>query len=87
MHTFLENFQQGVKYYSQIAIHQEELRREEKYIDQKLLYISDLKMDYLNLENSVRNNYRENFAQSRCIHCGGSHPTDKCLKKAKGKII
>ena len=42
-------------------------------------------MDYLNLENSVRNNYRENFSQSRCIHCGGSHPTDKCLKKSKRK--
>ena len=27
MHTFLDNFQQGGKYLSQIAIHQEQLRR------------------------------------------------------------
>ena len=29
MHTFLDNFHQGGKYYDQIAIHQEELSREE----------------------------------------------------------
>ena len=40
MHTFLDNFHQGVKYSAQIAIHQAELRREEKFTDQKSLNIS-----------------------------------------------
>ena len=35
MHTFLDNFHQGVKYSAQIASHQAELRREEKFTDQK----------------------------------------------------
>ena len=33
MHTFLDNFQQGGKYSAQIASHQAELRREEKFTD------------------------------------------------------
>ena len=37
MHTFLDNFHQGGKYSSQIAIHQVELRTEEKFIDKKLI--------------------------------------------------
>ena len=40
MHTLLENFHQGGKYYSQIASHQAELRREEKFTDQKIFYLS-----------------------------------------------
>ena len=35
MHTFLDNFHQGGKYSSQIAIHQADLRREDKFTDQK----------------------------------------------------
>ena len=35
MHTFLDNFQQSGKYSAQLASHQAELRREEKYPDQK----------------------------------------------------
>ena len=35
MHTFMDNFHQGGKYSSQLASHQSELRREEKFIDQK----------------------------------------------------
>ena len=35
MHTFLDNFQQSGKYSVQLASHQAELRREEKYPDQK----------------------------------------------------
>ena len=31
MHTFLDNFHQGEKYSAQIASHQAELRREEKF--------------------------------------------------------
>ena len=42
MHTFMNNFHQGVKYSAQIASHQAELRREEKSTDQKSLNISSL---------------------------------------------
>ena len=59
IHTFLDNFQKFGKYYAQIAIYQVELRRQEKFINEKLFSLSDLKIDYLNLENSVRNNERE----------------------------
>ena len=45
MHTFLDNFHQGEKYSAQIASHQAELRREEKFNDQKLLNISSLQTD------------------------------------------
>ena len=40
MRTFLDHFQQSGKYSSQLASHQAELRREEKYPDQKCLNIS-----------------------------------------------
>ena len=33
MHTSLVNFEEGGKYSAQIASHQEELRREERFID------------------------------------------------------
>ena len=33
MHTFLDNFHQGGKYSAQIASHQAEFRREEKFMD------------------------------------------------------
>ena len=46
-----------------------------KVIEQKSLSISDLQIDYLNLESLVRNNEREIFSQSRFSHCGGLHPT------------
>ena len=52
MRTFLDNFCQGGKYLAQIASHQSELRREEKFIDQKSLNISSLQTDYLNLDSS-----------------------------------
>ena len=51
MHTFMDNFHQGGKYSSQIAIHQVELRREENFTDQKSLNISSLHTDYLNMDN------------------------------------
>ena len=35
MHTFLDNFHQGGKYSAHITIHQVELRREEKFTNQK----------------------------------------------------
>ena len=61
MHKFLDNFHQGGKYSSQIASHQAELRREEKFTDQKSLNILSLQTDYLNIDSSsgfVRNNKR-----------------------------
>ena len=42
MHKFLDNFHQGGKYLAQIASHQTELRREEKFTDQKSLNISSI---------------------------------------------
>ena len=47
----------------------------------KSLSISDLEIYDLNLETSVRNDERENFTKSRCIHYRGSHPTDKWFKQ------
>ena len=52
MHIFLDNFHQGGKYSAQIAIHQAELRREEKFTDRKSLSISTLQNEYLNLDSS-----------------------------------
>ena len=52
MHIFLDNFHQGGTYSAQIASHQADLRREEKITDKKLLKISSLQTDYLNLDGS-----------------------------------
>ena len=35
MHTFLDNYHQGGKYSTQMDSHQVELRREERFTDQK----------------------------------------------------
>ena len=51
-HIFLDNFHQGRKYSAQIASHQAELRREEKFTDQNSLSISSLQTDYLNMDRS-----------------------------------
>ena len=75
VNTFFTNYQQGVKYSAQIESHEAEMRRKGKVIEKKSLSISDLQIDYLNLENLVRNNEREIVAQSRFSHCGGLHPT------------
>ena len=39
MHTFLDNFHQGGKFSAHISSHQVELKREEKFTDQKSLNI------------------------------------------------
>ena len=52
MDTFLDNFHQGGKYSAQVASHQAEFRREEKYTDQKSLNISSLQTYYLNLDRN-----------------------------------
>ena len=60
VHTFLDNFHQGGKYSAQIASHQVELRREEKFTDQKYLNISSLQTDYLNIDSSSSGSGRHN---------------------------
>ena len=52
MRIFLDNFHHGGKYTTQIASHQEELRREENFTDQKSLSITYIQTDYLNLGSS-----------------------------------
>ena len=42
MHTFMDNFHQGGKYSTQIAIHRAYLRIENKFTDKKSLNISSL---------------------------------------------
>ena len=42
MHIFLDKFHKGGKYSAQISSHQAELRREEKFADQKYLSITSL---------------------------------------------
>ena len=69
MHIFVDNFHQGGKYSTQIAIDQVELRREGKFTDQKSLSISSLQTDYLNLDSRSgcgRNGERANAVQTKC---------------------
>ena len=54
MYISLDNLQKGGKWSAQIVIHQAELRREEIFVDQKLLSISDLQIDKFNFNNSVK---------------------------------
>ena len=92
MHIFLDNFHQGRKYSAQIANHQAELRREEKFTDQKYLSISSLQTDYINIDRSSssgKNSERTNIVQTKCTFCGGAnHYSDffQKGKKGKGKI-
>ena len=76
MQIFLDNFHQGGKSSAQIASHQEELRREEKITDKKLLKILSLQTDYLNLDSSSgfgRNSERTHAVQTKCTFCGGKN--------------
>ena len=88
MHTFLDNFHQSGKYSAQLASHQAELRREEKYPDQKLLSISSLQAYYLNLDNSLsgssRHSDKANSAKTKCTYCGlNNHSVEKCFKNIR----
>ena len=89
MHKFLDNFHQGGKYSSQIDSHQAELKREEKFIDQKSSNISSLQTDYLNFDISSgfgRNSDAANTVQTKCTFCGGTnHSTEKCFKRVRQK--
>ena len=87
MHASLDNFHQGVKYSAQIASHQAELSREERFKDQKELKISSLKTDYLNLDSSsgfCRNSERSHAFQTKCTFCGGTNQSsEKCFKRIR----
>ena len=87
MHTFLDNFHQGGKYSAQIASHQAELTREEKFTDKKYLNISSLQTDYLNLDSSSgfdSNSEISHAVQKNCTFCGGTnHSTEKFFKRIR----
>ena len=88
MHTFLDDFHKSGKYSAQLASHQAELRREEKYPDQKCLNIPSLQTDDLNIDNSISgssiHNEKANSAQTKCTHCGlNNHSVEKCFKKIR----
>ena len=68
MHTFLDNFHQGVKYSVQIASHKADLSREETFTDKKSLKFSSLQTDYLNIDISsgfVRNSEGSHAVQKK----------------------
>ena len=85
MHTFLDNFEEVGKYSAQIASHQAELRREEKFTDKESLNISSLQTDYLNIDSRSgfdRDIERAHDVQTECTFCGGvNHSTEQCFKK------
>ena len=88
MHTFLDSFQQSGKYSAQLASHQAELRREEKYPDQKFLNISSLQTEHLNLHSSQsgysKHNEKENSAKAKCTYCGlTNHSVEFFFKKTR----
>ena len=69
MHTFFDNFHQCGKYYTQIASHQAESKREGKFTDQKSLSISSLQTDYINLDGRSgcgTNIEKANLVQTKC---------------------
>ena len=49
----MDNLEEGGKYSAQIASHQAELRREEKFTDQKSFNISSLQTNYINLHSCL----------------------------------
>ena len=84
MHTFLDNFHQGGKYYSQIPSHQVDLRIEGKFTDQKYLSISSLQTDYINIDSSSgcgRNIDISNTVQTKCTFCGGANHSAENVSK------
>ena len=84
MPIFLYNFHQDGKYIAQIVSHQAELRREEKFTDQKYLSITSLYTYYLNLDSISgpgRNNKRANIAQKKCTFCGGTNHSKEIFQE------
>ena len=84
MHININNFHQGEEYFSQIASHRSDLRREGKFNDEKYLSIESLQTDYLNIVRNSgcgKNNERADLVRTKCTFCGyANHYTDKCLK-------
>ena len=84
MHTFLDNFHQGGKYSALIDSHQADLKREEKFTDQKSLNILYLKNDSINIDSRSgfgRNSEITNTVQTKCTFFGGTnHSSWKCFK-------
>ena len=84
---------QSEKYSAQIASHQAELIREEKFTDQKYLNISSLQTDYLNLDSSssgsIRHSERAHYVQEKCTLRGGNNNSAekrfKRIRKEKDK--
>ena len=90
MHTFLDKFHQGGKYSAQISSHQSEFRREENLTDQKLLNISSLQTNYINMDRSSgfgSNSEIAHAVQTKCTFCGGNNHSaeEKNQKDKKGK--
>ena len=87
MHIFMDNFQKSGKYPAQIAIHQAELRREEKLTDQKSLNISSLQTDYLNIDSNSgfdRDSEKAHTDQTECTFCGGvNHSAEQCFERIR----
>ena len=87
MHTFLDNFHQGGKKSARVAIHQAELRREEKFTDKKLLNISSLQTGYLNLDG--RSGFGRNIERAHAVQRkftfwrGTNHSSEKCFKRIR----
>ena len=83
----MDNFHQGGKYSAQIASHQAELRREERFTDQKSLNISSLQTDYLNLDSSSGVGSDSEMAhdvKTECTFCGGvNHSAEQCFKRIR----
>ena len=86
----MDNFHQGEKYSSQIAIHQAELRREENFTYQKSLSVSFLQTDYINIDSSSgcgKNNEGENIVHTKCTICGGAnHSSENFSKGSERKM-
>ena len=82
MHTFLDNFHQDRKYSAQTSSHQEELKREEKYLS-----VSYLQNDYLNLDSKSgfgRDSERAHTVNTRCTFCGDvNQSAEKCFKRIR----
>ena len=85
MHTFFRQCIERCKILCSYSKPSRIIEERSKVFDQKSLSIYELKIGYLNLENSLRNTEREQFDQSRCSHCGGSHKTDLFLIKRERK--
>ena len=76
IHTFLDNSHQGGKYFSKISSHQEELWREETFIDETIFSIITLHTDYLSLDSRSgcgRNSERANIVQTKSTFLGGAN--------------